>query len=322
MKEDSPKRNALKVAVIAIIVLALASVGLYAADKYTACTVQPFAETDGDAAPAIIDSYTSLRLSFNTLYIKPGQQAKIEYTYYDENKKAASPATVTYSAAGESAAVSADGTITANAEGDTVVLVTAKSENTAGTAAAAITVHVTESAEWYGGATYYKGILIVNKEFSIPESYDPGGILPEVQAAADSMFAAAQAQGYHLWIQSGYRSYGYQTALYNKYLREWGVAATERFSAKPGHSEHQTGMCFDLNTITESFGYTAAGKWVAEHAHEYGFIVRYPDGKQQITGYGWEPWHLRYIGVKAAAAVYESGLSLEEFLGLKTLITY
>ena len=138
---------------------------------------------------------------------------------------------------------------------------------------------------------------------------------PTAQAAFDEMAADAAAQGLNLYISSAFRSYEYQDGLYNRYVAQDGQELADTYSARPGHSEHQTGLAFDLNTIDDSFANTAEGQWVAEHAHEYGFIVRYPADKVAITGYQYEPWHIRYLGDEAAA-VYESGLCLEEYLGI------
>ena len=95
-----------------------------------------------------------------------------------------------------------------------------------------------------------------------------------------------------------------------------GQAAADRFSARPGHSEHQTGLAFDLNSITDEFKDTDEGKWVTENCHNYGFIIRYPADKESVTGYMYEPWHIRYLGVETAQAVHDSGLCLEEYLGI------
>ena len=115
-------------------------------------------------------------------------------------------------------------------------------------------------------------------------------------------------------LLSGYRSFDYQDKLYRKYAAADGVAAANTYSAWPGHSEHQTGLAFDIGSINNNYGNTPAGKWLAAHAHEYGFIIRYPKGKEGVTGYQYEPWHVRYLGVELATKVYESGLCLEEYL--------
>lgn len=170
--------------------------------------------------------------------------------------------------------------------------------------------------------TYINGILIVNKTYPLPESYAPGCLSSDTDAAFKKMAADAYAEGLTLWVQSGYRSYDLQKDLYNRYVSRDGQAAADTYSARPGHSEHQSGLAFDLNTIDDSFANTAEGQWVAQNCHKYGFIVRYPKGKEYLTGYQYEPWHLRYLGVDTATAVYESGLCLEEYLGITSEYSY
>lgn len=126
----------------------------------------------------------------------------------------------------------------------------------------------------------------------------------------------AKKEGLNIYISSGFRSYDTQVSVYNRYVRQDGQALADTYSSRPGHSEHQTGLCFDLNSIDDSFGYTPESAWVDKHAHEYGFIVRFPNGKDAATGYQYEPWHLRYVGNEWAEKIYNSGLSLEEFLGI------
>ena len=163
--------------------------------------------------------------------------------------------------------------------------------------------------------TYIDGILVANKTYALPSDYAPG-VSSEAQAAFDAMQADAAAMGLNIYISSAYRSYDYQTGLYQRYVEKSGQAEADRYSARPGHSEHQTGLAFDLNTISDEFKDTAEGKWVAENCHEYGFIIRYPEDKESVTGYMYEPWHIRYLGVETATAVYNSGLCLEEYLGI------
>ena len=174
-------------------------------------------------------------------------------------------------------------------------------------------VKVTVSGE--ASLTYVNGILIANKTYSLPESYSPG-IDRTAEAALNKMISAAKDDGIHLFIKSGFRSYGTQKTLYNNYVARDGVDAADRYSARPGHSEHQTGLAFDLNSLDQSFGETKEGKWLAEHCHEYGFIIRYPKDKEEVTGYMYEPWHVRYLGEDVAKDVYESGKCLEEYLGI------
>ena len=165
------------------------------------------------------------------------------------------------------------------------------------------------------GLTYIDGILIANKTYSLPKTYAPG-VDTEANNALKSMFAGASKEGVSLWVTSGYRSYETQSTLYNNYVARDGKEEADRYSARAGHSEHQTGLAFDLNSLEQSFGQTKEGKWLADNCHKYGFIIRYPEGKEEITGYMYEPWHVRYIGVDKATEVYESGLCLEEFLNI------
>lgn len=166
-------------------------------------------------------------------------------------------------------------------------------------------------------ATYINGILIANKTYALPSDYNPG-VDPEAQRAVNEMIVAAKEDGIELWVRSGFRSYSYQANLYNNYVKRDGKAKADTYSARPGHSEHQTGLAFDMNSLSTSFAGTPEGKWLAAHCYEYGFIIRYPKGKESITGYQYEPWHVRYLGRDTAEAVYDSGLTLEEYLGINS----
>lgn len=181
-------------------------------------------------------------------------------------------------------------------------------------------------------------LVLVNKERNLPADYVPEGLTPpdipfyfkeniekrwmrpDAAAAIEEMFAAAKEDGIELIGASAYRSYETQKSLFNRYVQTHGLEEAETFSARPGQSEHQTGLTIDVyhknitNGLEESFGETPEGMWVAEHAHEYGFIIRYPKGKEDITGYKYEPWHLRYVGKEAAKEIYEKGITLEEYL--------
>ncbi len=169
------------------------------------------------------------------------------------------------------------------------------------------------------GITYVNGILIANKTYALPSSYAPGGLDKTVSAAFNKMKEDAAKEGLKLWIASGYRSYDYQKNLYNKYVKRDGQVKADTYSARAGHSEHQTGLCFDLNQVNDTFASTPESAWVNAHAHEYGFIIRYPKEKENITGYKYEPWHLRYLGVDLATSVHNSGLCLEEYLGITSV---
>ena len=168
------------------------------------------------------------------------------------------------------------------------------------------------------GITYVDGIMIANKTYTLPADYDPG-VHPEAQAAFDEMQAAASEDGISLWVISSYRSYYDQEAIYNRYLQWDTKEVVDTYSSRPGHSDHQTGYTFDVNSLEQSFEYDPAGQWLADNCYKYGFIIRYPKGKEDSTGYMYEPWHIRYIGVEFATKVTTSGLSLEEYLGITSV---
>lgn len=165
------------------------------------------------------------------------------------------------------------------------------------------------------GLTYVNGILIVNKKYELPKDYDPK-VNKEALKALKSMQVDAKVLNLDLTLISGYRSYKEQEILHQKYVLKDGEEIASTYSAKPGYSEHQTGLAFDVGSTDRSFSDTIEAKWIEENAHLYGFIVRYPRDKMNITGYIYEPWHIRYLGVDTATKVKESKLTLEEYLGI------
>lgn len=165
------------------------------------------------------------------------------------------------------------------------------------------------------GITYFDGVMIANKTYTLPASYNPG-VQPVAMDAFYDMQAAAAADGISLWILSSFRSYEDQDVIYNRYVAQDGRDAADTYSSRPGHSDHQTGYTFDLNSLEQDFQYDPAGKWLDKNCYKYGFIIRYPKGKESSTGYMYEPWHVRYIGVDLATKVTQSGLSLEEYFGI------
>ena len=169
-----------------------------------------------------------------------------------------------------------------------------------------------------GGFYYIDGILLVNKSYPLPDSYAPGGLTSETLSAFYRMQAAAASEGISLFVKSGYRSYIDQKIIYRDYSARDGAAAADRYSARPGHSEHQTGMAMDLNSLDFSFADTPEGIWLAAHCAEYGFIIRYPAGCEDKTGYVYEPWHVRYVGEELARKITDSGLCLEEYYGISS----
>ncbi|MBD7907379.1 M15 family metallopeptidase [Sporosarcina gallistercoris] len=170
--------------------------------------------------------------------------------------------------------------------------------------------------------TYVKNILIANKKYPLPETFAPGES-KEARAAFEEMAAEAKLSSFNLTAFSTYRSYDYQVTLYNRYADRDGAEAADRYSARPGYSEHQTGLAFDIGEVnhekhwaSSSFGSTEAGKWLLANAHRYGFILRYPNHKEQITGYMHEAWHYRYVGKPIAEEIFKKNITLEEYLGV------
>jgi|GEM_PF-2159892 len=138
---------------------------------------------------------------------------------------------------------------------------------------------------------------------------------------AEALFAAANRNGHTLIAVSGYRSYATQTTVHNNHIANLGVTEARRISARPGHSEHQLGLALDLSTpdlngqLLQRFSSTPEGRWVRNNAHRFGFIIRYPHNREADTGFVYEPWHIRYVGVETATTIFNRGLILEEFLG-------
>lgn len=171
------------------------------------------------------------------------------------------------------------------------------------------------------GRTYINGILIVNKQIGLPKDYNPGED-PAAHQAIQELMQAGNRTGLQFVLRSSFRSYDNQAMLYQNYVAKDGKAAADTYSAEPGHSEHQTGLAYDVGSVVSandfrvSFGTTPEGEWLKHHAHEFGFIIRYGEGKTHITGYQYEPWHVRYVGKKVANEIYKSNKTLEEYLGL------
>ncbi len=174
------------------------------------------------------------------------------------------------------------------------------------------------------GITYVDGILIANKTYSLPSTYNPGGLTDETMTAFNKMSADAKAVGLSLFVVSGFRSYDTQNTLYNNYVSKDGKEAADTYSARPGHSEHQSGLAFDLNLVDVSFENTNEGRWLNENCYRYGFILRYPKGKTNETGYIYEAWHFRYVGVDLATKLYNNGdwITLEKYFGLTSEYNY
>lgn len=184
--------------------------------------------------------------------------------------------------------------------------------------------------------------VIVNKQRPIPITYTPANLVrPDVQlvpddnpeeqqlrseaaTSAEEMFNSAKQAGVDLVMASGYRSASLQRTIYDSYVARDGQEAASKYSARPGTSEHQTGLALDITTKNREcyldicFANTSEGKWLEQNAHKYGFILRYKKDKEDITGYQFEPWHFRYVGDDLAERLFDSRQTMEEFFGLSS----
>ncbi|AYA76707.1 D-alanyl-D-alanine carboxypeptidase family protein [Bacillus sp. Y1] len=184
-------------------------------------------------------------------------------------------------------------------------------------------------------------LALVNKMFALPDNYNPTDLVKpnvsfsfgnetiekslmrkEAALALEKMFSEAKTNGIELYAVSGYRSYERQRIIFDAEVKKSGEEKAAQVVAVPGNSEHQSGLAMDISAksadlgLTESFGETIEGKWLAANAHKYGFILRYPKGKESITGYQYEPWHFRYVGVSAAQTIFEKNITLEEYFNI------
>jgi D-alanyl-D-alanine carboxypeptidase len=133
------------------------------------------------------------------------------------------------------------------------------------------------------------------------------------------MIEAASSDGIKLWIQSGYRSYDYQVGLYDMYVRQDGKEKADTYSARPGYSEHQSGLAADINNPSSSFNGTKEALWLKENCYKYGFVIRFPEGEESYTGYKYESWHVRYVGKEIAQKIHDAGdISLEHYYGIES----
>ncbi|WP_160677891.1 M15 family metallopeptidase [Clostridium sp. C8-1-8] len=180
-------------------------------------------------------------------------------------------------------------------------------------------------------------LLLVNKNYPLDSTFKPNELVPpnvkrigsvslenrkmsrEAAKALESMFFDAKKDKINLILVSAYRSYENQADVYERKIETDGATEASKYVAKEGSSEHQTGLAVDVNSspyydLAEDFEKTKEGKWVADNAHKYGFVIRYLKGKSDITGYNYEPWHLRYVGTDAAKYMFDNNLCLEEYV--------
>lgn len=187
--------------------------------------------------------------------------------------------------------------------------------------------------------------VVVNKGRTLSSGYIPASLtIPDVKLrysggsemrlredtarALERLFAAAANDKVPMRLASGYRSHALQSTIYAREVKTYGQTQADRQSARPGHSEHQTGLAADLAPadgrceIADCFANTTEGRWLEANSYKYGFIVRYPQSKETLTGYRYEPWHFRYVGEELAAALADSGLTLEQFFDLPVYSAY
>lgn len=167
-----------------------------------------------------------------------------------------------------------------------------------------------------------QNLVVPDVEFSFSGIEERNHLRQEAAEALEKLFALAAEDGIELFAVSGYRSYERQAVIFNRNVEQMGFEDASTFSAEPGHSEHQLGLAMDVTSrsvglqITQDFGDTEEGQWLAENAHRAGFIIRYLKGKEEITGFSFEPWHIRYVG-DSAEEISKLGITLEEYLGLE-----
>ncbi|WP_233269586.1 D-alanyl-D-alanine carboxypeptidase family protein [Alteribacillus sp. YIM 98480] len=183
--------------------------------------------------------------------------------------------------------------------------------------------------------------VLVNREYRLPEGYEPDDLtVPDIPfpfeedhpkkqirepavKPLEELFDEASEEGLQLYAISGYRSYDRQEAIFAANAAEDGEEEANQYSAKPGQSEHQSGLAMDVSSpsadlaLTDEFGETPEGQWLKDNAHRFGFIIRYPEDKTDITGFQYEPWHLRYVGKEAAETMHEKDQTLEEYYGVE-----
>ena len=188
------------------------------------------------------------------------------------------------------------------------------------------------SSELYSNSIVSKDILVVNKEISVDAEYVPDTLVvpnvsankeikvtKEVAESLEELFESAEKDGINLIAVSGYRTYNYQKSLFDNSVKVNGLEHAKKYVALPGYSEHHTGLAVDVvsdnyTMLDEGFENTAAFRWLEKNMSNFGFILRYPKGKEDITGYNYEPWHLRYVGKYLAEDIETAGVTLEEYI--------
>ncbi len=275
----------------------------------TATTVQTTttkAATTAEPVPAepIVSEEGALTLlGSNMVYL--GESYSYTYSSDSEDIK------VGWKCKGNAGHISQQGVFRALKVGTAVLTVTDKESGSSDS----LTVHVVDNPENVDFIVEVNGIPIANKTYPVPKDLVTA-LTPETASAFAKMQKDAKKEGLELNILSGYRPWYEQYVTYQSWYIYYGGSAADRVSARAGHSEHQIGLAIDVNSVESSFADTPEGKWIAKNCYKYGFIIRYPKGCEQHTGYAYEPWHIRYLGKELAYDVHFSGLCLEEYLGI------
>lgn len=270
-------------------------------------TSQPVQQTEEpvEQPPYISGSVTIL--GPNMVYT--GEYFDFKYEFVPESDS--EEAEFLWECIGDAGSIAADGRFTGTQKGTVTLRVYDSTESVINT----LDVHVVDTAADVDFVPMVNGIPIANKTYPLPKDYDPG-ISSEAYDAYKALVSAAKSDGIDISFISGYRGYNYQKTVYENWCVKYPNGQADRISARPGHSEHQLGLAIDVNSLEFEFAETPEGIWLAENCYKYGFIIRYPEGKENITGYMYEPWHIRYLGTELAEKVHNSGLTLEEYLGI------
>lgn len=279
-----------------------------------AVQTQPPAQTEETFADSAIPAET-MELTEETQTTASGEFGHI-YIRVNHEKQLAPPegfgADTTYRISDDNTAyVDADNMLIGLQKGECVLI----AESGGKTAEIPVTVRELTVED---GCTYVDGILVANKSYSLPRDYDPG-LLSVTEEAFAQLSADAAQEGLNIYNSSDYRSYDFQEECYISMVNGYSKEYADSVSARPGFSEHQTGYTIDCNSIDNTFAETAEGKWLEEHCWEYGFIIRYPEDKAELTGYAYESWHIRYVGVEHAKEIWEQGICLEEYLDIDSV---
>lgn len=278
-----------------------------ASSEATTVTAAPKTTTTTKRVPKPV-TYTNTITLLGPNVVYTGESFKFSYKISHRNAERAS---VLWQIVGGSGKLYNDGTFEAVTAGTVTLKVSDISNGLSDT----LTVRVVDSPEDIDFVCEVNGIPIANKTYPVPKNHNPG-LLTETYNAFMELKQAAYLDGIEINFMSGFRSYEEQIEVYKGWNEVYSDGQADRVSARPGHSEHQLGLAIDVNSIEFTFADTKEGKWLAENCYKYGFIIRYKEGTEHITGYMYEPWHIRYLGKELAEEVHFSGLTLEEYLGI------